>query len=164
MVKLTDDRVNNLPHDRLSSEQSLTKDQFVIARGGEPRVPRRYFSFFLLCHPFQNKPIFLRRLWVFSGFRTPLTCERRNETEGMGIMAARRHVSARGVAPAAAAMRVATSGGDDGGRPQVGCTTRGSVGRRLEARAGSAGPRPRVHGRVRTEAKRRRRRRRRRER
>ena len=31
---------------------------------------------------------------------------------------------------------------------EVGCTARGSVGRRLEARAGSAGPRPRVrvHG------------------
>ena len=36
MVKLTDYRVNNLhpsPTDRLSSEQSLTKDQFVIALG-----------------------------------------------------------------------------------------------------------------------------------
>ena len=47
-------------------------------------------------------------------------------------------------------------GGDEGGDKwgarvegdEVGCTARGSVGRRLEARAGSAGPRPRVrvHG------------------
>ena len=45
MVRLTDYRVNNLPRppsptDRLSSEQSLTKDQFVIASAGAFRRAR----------------------------------------------------------------------------------------------------------------------------